>query len=45
MQAIFDDGVCKVWKSIGWFWLIKPSIPTWNQDTNRESWKNLNKII
>ena len=45
MQAIPDDGLWKVQKCLGQFWLIHLPIPTWNQDTYQETWKDLNKII
>ena len=45
MQATSDDCSWKVRKHLGQFWKIHPPIPTWNQDTYQEAWKDLNKII
>ena len=45
MQTVPDDGLWKVWKRSGQFWQIHPPIPTWNEDTYQETWKDLNKII
>ena len=42
MQATPNDGQWKVRKYTGQFWQIHPSIPTWNEDTYQESWKDLN---
>ena len=44
MQATTDDGLWKVRKRFGQFWLNNPPIPTWNQDTYQKTWKDL-KII
>ena len=45
MQATSADGLWKVQKHFGQFWYVNPPIPTWNQDTYQETWKDLNKII
>ena len=45
MQATPDDGLWEVWKCSRQFLLIYQSIPTWNQDTYHETWKDLNKVI
>ena len=47
MQATPDDGLWKVWKRSEqfFFFLINSPIPTWNQDTYQETWKDLNEII
>ena len=45
MQTTPDDGLWKVRKRLGQFWLIHPPIPNWNQNTYQETWKDLNKII
>ena len=39
------DGLWKVRKCSGQFWQIYPPIPTWNQDTYQETWKDIDKII
>ena len=41
MQVTPDDGLWKVWKHSVQFWLIHSPIPTWNQDTYQETWKDL----
>ena len=45
MQATPDDGLWKARKRWGKFGKIHPPIPTWNQDTYQETWKDPNKII
>ena len=45
MQATSDDGLWKILKCSGQFWLIYPPTPTWNQDTYQETWKDLKQII
>ena len=45
MQATPDDGLWKVRKHSGQFWLIHPPFETWNQDTYQETLKDPNKII
>ena len=40
-----DDGLWNVQKHSGKFWEIHTPIPTYNQDTYQETWKDLNKII
>ena len=45
MQATPDDDLYKVRKRSGQFWKIHPPIPTWNQDTYQETWKDLSEII
>ena len=45
MQTTLNDVLWKVWKRLAQFWQIHLPIPTQNQDTYRETWKGLNKII
>ena len=45
MQAIPDDGLSKIRKHSEQLLLIHPSIPTWNQDTYKYTWKDINKIL
>ena len=45
MQATPDGGLWNVRKRSEQFWLIHLPIPTWNQDTYQETWKDLKTII
>ena len=45
MQVASDDSLNKAQNHLGQFWEIHPPIPTWNQDTYQETWKDPNQII
>ena len=45
MQATPDDGLWKVRKRSRKVGQIPPPIPTWNQDTYQETWKDPDKIL
>ena len=45
IQITPGDDLWKVRKHLEQFWWIHLPIPTWNQDTCQETWKDLNKII
>ena len=45
LSSAENNGLWKVRKRSGQFWLIQPTIPTWNQNTCQGNLKDPNNII